>query len=291
MPPPTRRRSCLSVPGASEKMLRTALDLPADEIVLDLEDAVAPARKPEARAIVAAALSDGAWRRRTISVRINAPGTPWCHEDVLAVAATGHPALTLVVPKVEDIGDLAFMDRLLAGAEAAAPRQATIGLQALIETARGLVNLQAIAGASGRLRALILGYADLASSLGRPAGSEASWRSAQDAIVLAAHANGLEAIDGPCLDLTGNDALRRDSELARQLGFDGKWAIHPSQLETINGIFTPPPEEVEQARALLAHLDQALADGVGASAFAGGMVDEAMRPAALRTLARADVKS
>ena len=282
-----RRRACLTVPGASEKMLAKALSLTADEFVLDLEDAVPPADKADARKRVAALLTSAAWRERTVSVRINAIGTPWCREDVLAVVAAAHPSLTLVVPKVESAGDLALMDRLLAETEAAATLDTRVGLQALIETAAAVANVQTIAGASPRLQSLIIGYADLASSLGRPAGSQESWRTVQDLVVIAARARGLQPIDGPYFEIKADDTLRQESERARAIGFDGKWAIHPSHIETLNTVFTPSADEIAHARSLIAHLDQTRGAGIGASAFAGGMVDEAMRNAALRTLARA----
>jgi citrate lyase subunit beta/citryl-CoA lyase len=280
MVPLPRRRSSLTVPGASTKMLAKALSLDADEIVFDLEDAVPVAHKVEARTQVAAILAAGAWRSRVVSVRINAVATAWYADDIEAVTAAGHPRLTLVVPKVENASDLSEVEGMIA-------RHGAIGgpsLQALIETAAGVVNAQSIASATSRLQALIIGYADLAASLGRPAGSLASWQTVQDIVLLAARANGLQAIDGPFFKIDSEDELREECERARDQGFDGKWAIHPSQIETINAVFTPGADEVASARSLIAHLSRA--DG-GATTFAGGMVDEAMRAAAMRTLARA----
>lgn len=280
--PLPRRRSCLAVPGASQKMLAKALSLPADELVLDLEDAVPPAGKAEARDRVAGLLADPQWQTRAVAVRINAVGGPWWEADVAAIAAAGHPALTLVIPKVEGAGDLRVVDQMLRAADA---RQ--IGIQALIETARGLAGVQAIAAGSERLHSLILGYADLAASLGRPLGTPESWRTAQDMIVIAARASGLQPIDGPCFDLRAEEALAVAAEHARACGFDGKWAIHPAQIDRLNAAFTPGEDEVAQARALIAELKRAERSGAGAAAFDGGMIDEAMRAAALRTLARA----
>jgi citrate lyase subunit beta/citryl-CoA lyase len=270
-------------------MLAKATELPADELVLDLEDAVAPSQKPEARARVAALLGRPAFADRTVAVRVNAIGTPWCREDVAAVVATRHPPLTLVVPKVENAGDLALVDRMLDDAEATSGAASNVGVQALIETALGLANVQAIAAASARLRSLILGYADLASSLRRKPDSGRSWMFAQELMLLAARANGLQAIDGPFMEIGDNDRLRAECEAVRDLGFDGKWAIHPSQIEILNDAFTPGREEVEGARALIAHLNESREAGAGASAFRGRMVDEAMRAGALDTLARAGV--
>jgi citrate lyase subunit beta/citryl-CoA lyase len=281
----TPRRSCLSVPGSSERMLAKAEGLPADEIVVDLEDAVAVGDKDDARARVVAALER--WTGGTVSVRVNAPRSPWCHRDVAALAALGDRPAAIVVPKVEDPGDLAFVDRLLDGVEAAAGRTPPLRVQALIETAAGLANVREIAAASGRLDALILGYADLAASLGRSgAGARDldAWRPAQELLLLAARAHGLQAIDGPHLGVAVDDAFSAAVARARDLGFDGKWAIHPSQLEALNTAFTPTAEELAVARDVIAALDAA---DRGAVALDGQMLDEAVRAAALRTLARA----
>jgi citrate lyase subunit beta/citryl-CoA lyase len=281
------RRCCLSVPGGSDKMLQKAIGIAVDEIVFDLEDGVAIGAKDEARAKVIAALSAGGFAGRSIAVRVNAIGTAWCHADIIALGAVEHPGLTLVVPKVESAGDLAFLDRLLGGVESAGGRASRIGVQALIETAKGLSKVAEIAAASERLEALIIGYGDLASSLGRS--PDAGWAFAQDAVLLAARTNGLQAIDGPYFALGDGaaDGLAQASTRATQLGFDGKWAIHPNQIEAITAALTPSAEQQTHARALLARLDEAHAQGVGVVAFEGGMIDEAMRAGAERVLARA----
>lgn len=275
------RRSCLTVPGVSEKLLAKALSVQADEIVLDLEDSVPTADKADARKRVAAILATDGWRDRRVSVRINAIGSVWCNGDIAAVAAAKHPRLTLVVPKVEKAEDIADIEKIVATSQG---KTGTLGLQALIETAKGVANVQFIAGASPGLQALIIGYADLASSLGRPAGSHASWQTVQDLVLLAARAHGLQAIDGPFFKINANDELAMECERARDQGFDGKWAIHPSQIERINVVFTPGSEEIANARSLIIQLNKAQG---AATTFDGGMVDEAMRAAALRTLARA----
>lgn len=281
-----RRRSCLTVPGSSEKMLRKAAALPADELVLDLEDAVARPEKAGARRLVVAALSGDAFFGRTVSVRVNAIRSAWCHEDIVALSAVDHPALTLVVPKVESPADLGFIDRLLDGLEAARPGACRLGVQALIETAAGLANAGIIAGASPRLEALILGYADLAASLGRD-GTDGSWLFAQQMLLLAARANRLQAIDGPSFTLIADAVLERDSRTVAAMGFDGKWAIHPSHLPVLNAAFSPSAEAVAKARALIARIDALQAGGNGAGAHDGEMIDEAMRLQARRTLSRA----
>jgi citrate lyase subunit beta/citryl-CoA lyase len=283
------RRSCLSVPGSSERMLtKAARGLGADEVVIDLEDAVSPGAKDEARAAVVGALES--WDAGCVSVRVNAPRSRWCHLDIVALATLSEEPMSLVVPKVEGAGDLAFLDRLLDGAEAASERPVPLRLQALIETATGLERVSEIAGSSARLDSLILGYADLAASLGRPrAGAEGleTWLPAQQAVLTAARAHGLQAIDGPYLRVEVDDQFRASATRARDLGFDGKWAIHPSQLKTLNELFTPSAEELAWARSVVAALERAEQDhGRGAVALDGEMLDEAIRAAALRVLAR-----
>jgi citrate lyase subunit beta/citryl-CoA lyase len=272
-------------------MLAKAPGLAADELIVDLEDAVAASAKDAARASVAAALTSSAWAGVAVSVRVNAPRTPWCHLDIAALAALPQQPAGIVVPKVESAGDIAFVDRLLDGAEAAAGRARPLRVQALIETAAGLSRVQEIAAASPRLDALILGYADLAVSLGRTtagAGDLSAWGPAQEMVLLAARAHGLQAIDGPHLGVAVDAAFTAAVARARDLGFDGKWAIHPSQLPALNEAFTPTGDEVERARAVIAALAQAEHEGgAGAVALDGQMLDEAVRAAAVRTLARA----
>jgi citrate lyase subunit beta / citryl-CoA lyase len=285
--PGTRRRASLVVPAAPASKLAKGATLVADEVVLDLEDAVVPAAKDDARAAVVAALV-GEWAAPAVAVRVNAIGSPWCHLDLAALAASGRAALTAVVPKVEHPHDLAFADRLLAGAEAAAGRRRPVRLLALIETAAGLAAATEIARASARLDGLILGYADLAASLARPdGGAPHDWRFAQDALLVAARAAGIQAIDGPHLTVRDDDAFRAAVAHARSLGFDGKWAIHPVQLEALREAFTPTEDEVAQARATLDALDEAAAAGSGAVASGDRMLDEALAVSARQVLARA----
>jgi citrate lyase subunit beta/citryl-CoA lyase len=283
----TRRRACLVVPAAPAAKLAKGATLSADEVVLDLEDAVVPAVKDEARAAIVAAL-DGEWAADSVAVRVNAIGSPWCHLDLAALAASGRDALTAVLPKVEHPDDLAFADRLLAGAEAAAGRTTPVRLIALIETAAGLAAAVEIARASERLDGLVLGYADLAASLGRPGGgSSGDWRFAQESVLVAARAAGIQAIDGPHLGTRDDDAFRAGARHARALGFDGKWAIHPAQLDTLRETFTPTDDEVADAREVLAALERAAAEGAGAVAAGDRMLDEALALSARRVLARA----
>jgi citrate lyase subunit beta/citryl-CoA lyase len=290
----TRRRSCLVVPGSAPEKLAKAAGLGADEVVIDLEDAVVPDAKAQARAAVVAALRELDWSRTTVAVRVNAARTPWCHEDVAALAAAATPPRALVLPKVEGAGDVAFAERLLDGVEAAAPPAAPLRVHALIETAAGVARVQEIAGASPRLEALIVGYADLAASLGRTAAGAADldrWDAIREAVLLAARAHDLQAIDGPYLGLRPDERFAAQVARARDGGFDGKWAIHPSQVAPLNEAFVPSADEVADAQAVVAALAAAERDGrQGAVALDGRMLDEPVRAAALRVLARAGVE-
>ena len=275
------------VPAAPAAKLAKGPALAADEVVLDLEDAVVPAAKDEARVAVLAALG-GEWAAESLAVRVNAIGTAWCHLDLAALAAAGRGPLIAVLPKVESAGDLAFADRLLAGAEAAAGRATPVRLLALIETAAGLAAAAEIARASERLDGLVLGYADLAASLGRIGGAAAQdWRYAQETVLVAARAAGIQAIDGPHLGIRDDDEFRAGVTHARTLGFDGKWAIHPAQLDALREAFTPTEDEIADAREVLAALDAAAADGAGAVGAGDRMLDEALALSARRLLARA----
>lgn len=276
----------LVVPGSSERFLARA---PAAgcEVVLDLEDAVPVDGKQSARERVLAALEREGWQTRVL-VRVNAPGTPWCHEDLIACAGASPALAGVVIPKVSGPGDIAFVGRLLDGAEAAAGRTAPLAVQALIETPQGVQAVRDIAGSGGRLEALILGYADLAAAMGRPAAAApAFWQPIQDAVVVAASAHGLSAVDGPCLALSDPERLTAEVAHARACGFDAKWAIHPGQVETISRGLEPSADEIARARAVLEALSAGAAEGRGAVELDGQMLDEVHRAVAQRVIARA----
>jgi citrate lyase subunit beta/citryl-CoA lyase len=283
---PQRRRACLAVPGSSPRKLQKAAGLAVDEVVIDLEDAVLPDLKDEARAATVAALGD--WRGSgAVAVRINALGTPWCPDDVAALAAIDGQPLSIVAPKVESAADVEALDRLLADAEATADRPAPLHVQALIETAAGLQRVDEIARASQRIASLIIGYADLGASLGGTRSRE-TWLPVQHAVLVAARSAGVQAIDGPYLGVAVDPGFEAAIARARELGFDGKWAIHPAQVESLIVAFTPTAAEVEQARRVVDALDRAERDGAaGAVALDGQMLDEALRLQAQRLLARA----
>ncbi|HEV7979200.1 CoA ester lyase [Amycolatopsis sp.] len=280
------RRCCLSVPGGDERKIERASESDADEIVLDLEDSVPPGAKEDARAAVAKWLASAS--RPGVAIRVNAPRTPWCHEDIVACAQPGGPERSIVVPKVESAGDLAFVDRLLDGVEHASGRETPVTVQALIETATGLANLAEIVTASPRLRTVILGYADLGASLGRSAAAGLdTWLPAQHSVLVAARSAGIAAIDGPYLAVDTGAEFAASVERAARLGFDGKWAIHPRQIEPILTAFTPTAEEIAYAQRILDALGEAHGRGVGAISVDGQMIDEALAVSARRTLARA----
>ena len=197
------------------------------------------------------------WASATVSVRVNGASTPWFADDLRAVAGAGERLDAVILPKVETADDLRRTAALLAEAGAAAGRERPIGLQALIESARGLRDVNEIAEADPSLEALILGPADMSVSLGFPSPEEGSrWDFVRGAVLVAARAAGIQAIDGPFLQIADLPGLRASGARARELGFDGKWALHPDQIEPLNELFSPTPDEVARARSIL----DALAD-------------------------------
>lgn len=278
------RRSCLSVPARPSRKLEKAVGLEPDEIVIDLEDSVPAELKAEARTAVADALARGEFAAASVSVRVNGVETPWFEDDLRAVANAGERLASVIVPKVESRGDLASAEALLAEAG----RDRPIRLQALIESAKGLRDVNEIAASGGALEALILGPADMSVSLGFPSPEEGSrWDFVRGAVLIAARAAGIQAIDGPFLRVSDADGLRASAERARDFGFDGKWALHPAQIEPLNEIFSPTDDEVAHAHEILAALS---GEGDGAVALDGEMIDEASRKRAQATLARAGEK-
>jgi citrate lyase subunit beta/citryl-CoA lyase len=276
----TSRRSVLCVPASEPVKVAKALAFDVDEVVVDLEDAVAPGRKDEARGALAGIAPRG---RGSIAVRVNCPGSPWLKDDLAAVVA--NPAITsIILPKVDSPEDIAEVEQELARLENEQGRGAAVEIQALIESARGIADVRPIASASDRVVALIIGYADLGASLGRR--SDASWQFAQDAVILAARIAGIQAVDGPLLTVHADEALERASTMAESLGFDGKWVIHPRQAGVVQAAFTPAPAAVEEAQGLLAAMDEAVSDGRGAVEWRGRMLDEAVAVQARRVLAR-----
>ncbi len=279
------RRSELSTPASSPKMIEKAMDLPADLVFLDLEDAVAPAQKEAARKNAIAALNDLDWGTKVRAVRVNGADTRWAYDDVIQVVeGAGDKLDVIIVPKPKAARDIWFFDTLLSQIEIKKGLKNRIGLEALIEESAALSRVEEIAASSTRLEALILGFGDLSASQGVRLGiaSDPSlrypgdmWHFARVRMISACRANGLDAIDGPFGNFRDPEGYRREATWAATLGAVGKWAIHPGQIELANEVFAPTAAEIESAKKMKAAYDAAIRDGAGA-AGAGGMLIDAV---------------
>ncbi|MBB2993499.1 citrate lyase subunit beta/citryl-CoA lyase [Mycolicibacterium iranicum] len=283
------------MPGSSAKMIQKAKSLPADEVFLDLEDAVAAEAKEQARQQVAQALAEDGWAGQLRGVRINDWTTPWTHADIIEVVARAGASLDIVVlPKVTDVSHVVALDLLLSQLEAVHDLPAgRIGIDAQIEDARGLTNVDAIAAAP-RVQALVLGPADLMASLNMrtlEVGEQPEGYDVGDAyhhilmrILVAARANGIAAIDGPYLKVRDVEAFRRVAGRSAALGYDGKWVLHPDQIDAGNEIFSPRQEAYDHAELILEAYEwhTSRAGGArGAVMLGDEMIDEASRKMAL----------
>ena len=280
-------RSELAVPGSRPELFEKAAASRADYVFLDLEDAVAPDEKEAARRNVIEALRDVDWRgsNKTISVRINGLDTHYMYRDLIdVVERAGAHVDTILVPKVGVPGDIYTVDALLTQLEQAMGLSGRIGVEALVETALGMANVEAVAASSPRLEALHFGVADYAAScrartitIGglNPDYPGDQWHSALSRMLVACRANGLRAIDGPFGDFGDPDGFIAGARRAAALGYEGKWAIHPAQIDLANEVFTPPESEVDQARRVLQALEEAAAAGRGAAQLDGRMIDAA----------------
>jgi len=291
------RRSCLSVPGSSPKMLAKGPSLPADEVFMDLEDSVVPLAKEEARGNVVQALKEGDWSGKTVVVRVNGVSTKWCAHDVLDVVGNaGEYVDCVMVPKVEQASDVTFVDNLLRMIEDSTGLDKRIGIEIQIETATGIRNIDGIAAASDRAETLIFGPADMSASLGLPTVTAGlpmpgypgdHWHHLLSTILIAARHAGLQAIDGPYLMIKDLGGFREMALRARALGYDGKWALHPGQIDVLNEVFSPTQEEFDKAEAILeAYRHATEVEGVGAVMFGAEMIDEASRKMAEQLAAR-----
>ena len=278
-------------------MLAKAPTIPADEVFLDLEDAVAPDAKEAARENVIEALTHGDWTGKTVGVRINDVSTRWCAKDIITVVEGAGPHLdVLIVPKVESASDVHFVDHLLRMVGDTMGLDKRIGIEIQIESAAGLQNIREIVAASDRAEALIFGPADMSVDLRIPALTVATsldgypgdhWHYILFHILVAARANGLQAIDGPYLLIQDLDGYREAATRSRALGYDGKWALHPVQVDVVNEVFSPTQEEFDKASALLeAYRHSTEKDLRGAVMFGNEMIDEASRKMALQFVAR-----
>lgn len=285
------------MPGSNTRMIEKGIGSDADLIFLDLEDAVAISEKETARATVASSIASLDWGRKPRAFRVNALDTPFFYRDLIdVVEAAGAAVELIVVPKVNRPEDVYVLDTLLNQLEVRVEHPGRIGLEIQIETAGGLVNCERIAAASSRIEALTFGPGDFAASAGMPAeqiGMPDSWDArypghrwhyAMSRIVVAAKAAGVRAIDGPYADFRNLEGLRGSCEIARGLGFDGKWCIHPAQIETVNEVFSPAADEIAWARRVIAEYRRAGERGAGAMAIDGKMIDGASIRMAERTL-------
>ena len=284
---PRLQRSTLAVPGSNPAMFPKALESEADVVFLDLEDAVAPGDKEQARRNVIQALLTLDWKARgkTVSVRINGIDTHYMYRDVVdVVEQAGHRLDTVLIPKVGVPADVYLVDALLTQIEAARSIPHRIGIEVLIETALGMSNVEAIAAGRGRLEVLHFGVADYAASnrartvnIGglNPDYPGDQWHFALSRMTVACRAYGLRAVDGPFGDFKDAEGYRAAARRGAALGIEGKWAIHPSQIALANETFTPPDAEVNRARRILDALDVAARDGRGAAQLDGRMIDAA----------------
>ncbi len=295
---PRLNRSELAVPGSSPKFFEKAAKGEADVIFLDLEDAVAPDDKPQARENIIQALNDIDWSGKTVSVRINGLDTHYMYRDVVDVVERAGDKLDLImIPKVGTAADVYAVDMLVTQIEQAKGFKNKIGFELIIETALGMMNVDEIAAASPRNESLHFGVADYAAStkakttnIGGPnpnyvvltdadeAGNRDThwgdmWHYAIARMVVASRANGLRPVDGPFGDFSDPDGYRAQSSRASVLGCEGKWAIHPSQIGLANEVFSPSEKEIEKAKRILEAMEKAQKEGQGAVALDGKLID------------------
>jgi citrate lyase subunit beta / citryl-CoA lyase len=287
----------MSVPASSERFIAKARDVAADEIMLDLEDSVAPAAKDGARDLAVAALRAGGWDGRLVAVRVNGATTPWAYRDVIA-AIEGAPGAvdTLVLPKVSSPAQIAWLDVLLGQVEqAAGVTVGSTGIEAQIEDAAGLASVEAIGCASPRMVALVFGPGDFTASIGmrsldiggQPDGyAYDAHHYTRMRLLVAARAAGLQAVDGPYGRIKDLDGLRTAAGSVAALGFDGKWILHPGQVDVVNEAFTPSAGDYARAVAILGAYEKATSEQArGAVMLGDEMIDEASRKMALRMAA------
>ena len=284
---PRLQRSELAVPGSSPKMFEKALNSSADYIFLDLEDAVSPNDKIIARQNVIKALKEINWREKgkTISIRINSLDTHYMYSDIVEIVEqAGDKVDTILVPKAGTGSDVYMVDCLLTQIETNKKIKNKIGIECLIETALGMSNIKEIAKSSSRLEALHFGVADYAASLRartvvigglNPDYPGDQWHHGLSQLVMTCRAYGLRAIDGPFGDFNDSDGYIKSAKRAAAIGIEGKWAIHPSQIDLANKVFSPPEAEVNKAKRIIEELNKAAKEGKGAAQLDGRMIDAA----------------
>lgn len=279
------RRSELSTPGSNTSMIEKAAKSDADVVILDLEDSVTASGKTRARATVIDALRGIDWGSKSTAVRINGSDTQWAHEDLLDVVAGAGEALDLIViPKVKGPRDVWWVETLLLQLQISHPRPEPVGLEVLIEEVEALTTVEGICRSSPRLEAVIFGSGDFSASQGvrlKGIGDQSAdypgdiWHYARSRIAVAARASRIDPIDGPFAAFGDQEGYRRESLWSRALGFNGKWAIHPSQIPIANDVFTPTRDDEAAARRVITAYEDARSHGLGATSIDGHMVDEA----------------
>jgi citrate lyase subunit beta / citryl-CoA lyase len=280
---PRPRRSVLYMPGANTRALEKARSLPADGLILDLEDAVAPDAKPAARGNIAAALAAGGYGRRELVLRVNGLATPWGYEDLVAAARL--PLDAVLLPKVESADGVRQAEAVLAGAGA----PAGLALWCMMETPLGLLHAEAIAAASPRVACLVLGTSDLTKDLhARHTRDRLPMLTALGLALLAGRAFRLAVLDGVHLDLGDDEGFAAACRQGRELGFDGKTLIHPKQIDAANAAFAPGAEEVEWSRRIIAAHEEAQRAGKGIVLVDGKLIENLHVEDAIRTVALAD---
>ncbi len=299
MKPPRRARRCqLSVPGSSEKMLAKAAAANVDHVFCDLEDAVAPSAKVEAREKISWALNNLDWGRKTRCVRINDVTTQWCHDDVIHLVEKAGPNIdTIMLTKPYSAAEVVFLDRLLLQLEKKLGMKRRIGIEVLIEEVQALQNVEEISRSSDRLECLIFGMGDYSGSQGmdtRVIGDAEGYPGdifhyARFRMTMAARAAGIDAVDGPYANFSNTEGFRAEAAKARALGMVGKWAIHPSQIETATAVFSPDASDVASARRIAQAYKEAEAQGLGAVQVDGVMVDVAVLRLVRNTLDQAEL--
>jgi len=289
------RRSCLAVPGSNPKMLDKAQSLPADQVFLDLEDAVAPLAKPGARKNIVAALSEGNWTGKARVVRVNDLTTPWTYQDVIEVVEGAGAYLdAIMLPKVQEAAHVQWLDLTLTQLERTLGLPVGgIGIEAQIENARGLVNVDTIAAASPRVETIIFGPADFMASINMKSlvvgalhrdcpGDPYPYILLR--ILMAARTHDLQAIDGPYLQIRDVDGFRDVAKRSAALGFDGKWVLHPGQIDAANGVYSPAQPDYDRAELILDAYEYYTSEAggkLGAVMLGDEMIDEASRKMAL----------
>ena len=289
------RRSCLAVPGSSLKMLDKARALPADQVFLDLEDAVAPLAKPGARKNIVSALNEGDWGDRIRVVRVNDLTTQWTYQDVVEVVeGAGANLDCIMLPKVQEAAHVQWLDLTLTQIEKTLGLPVgRIGIEAQIENARGLVNVDAIAAASPRVETIIFGPADFMASINMrslvvgdliPGYPGDPYHYILMRILMAARMHDLQAIDGPFLQIRDVEKFREVATRSAALGFDGKWVLHPGQIDAANEVYSPSQANYDHAELILdayAYYTSEAGGKLGAVMLGDEMIDEASRKMAL----------